>query len=148
MKLKKENGLTLIELMIVVAIIAIIGSIAFPAYQQYAIEARRTDAKNMLLQLAGLQERFYAENGFYAQLATISSGATVDTDQGFYNVAADCSPDSATCAAASRPQFFTLTATRQAGQAEDTKCGDYTYDQSGTQGITNNAAGVTPADCW
>ena len=55
---KKRNGFTLIELMMVVAIIGIITSIAYPAYQRYIDRAKRTDAMSVLTLASQAMERY------------------------------------------------------------------------------------------
>ena len=60
------HGFTLIELMVTVAIVAILSAIAYPAYTEYILKSRRTDAKNALLDLAARQERFYSLNNKYS----------------------------------------------------------------------------------
>lgn len=64
-RLSIQPGFTLIELMVVVVIVAVLGIIALPSYQQYSIRAQRTEAKTALLQLAANQERFYLQNNTY-----------------------------------------------------------------------------------
>lgn len=64
-KLKKTLGFTLIELMIVVAVIAILASIAYPSYRDSVRKARRVDAKSALTDIAQMQETFFARNGTY-----------------------------------------------------------------------------------
>ena len=145
MRRKLEQGFTIVELLIVIVIIAIIASIALPSYEQYMQKGRRADGKNMLLQLAALQERFYSENGFYGRMTDLVGAGNIDSDEGHYNVTVDCSPDSAACAAASRPQFYTLTATPQGGQTNDTDCGNFLYDQTGNKTVS----GPDPnGKCW
>ncbi len=148
MGINKCKGMTLVELLIVVVVIAIIASIALPSYEQFMQKGRRADGKNAIMQLSALQERFYSENGFYGRMTDLVGTATFDSDKGHYNVAVDCSPDSAACTAASRPQFYTFTATGQGGQANDTKCGNLTFDQSGTKGASGASTTEELLKCW
>lgn len=63
--LKRQRGFTLIELMITVAVIAILAAIAFPSYQDSLRKSRRTDGKNALTQAMANMERYYTENNTY-----------------------------------------------------------------------------------
>jgi type IV pilus assembly protein PilE len=89
MNLDKRNGFSLIELMITVAIVAILASIAFPSYQRYTIRSSRSAVQSELLQLAGLQEKIFLNSNSYAVSVTAaysglsngglgSSGTTAD----------------------------------------------------------------------
>src|SRR5690554_2337838 len=62
---RRSSGFTLIELMIVVAIVGILAAIAYPSYQRYVQDSRRSDARANLLQLAQFMERYYTANGRY-----------------------------------------------------------------------------------
>lgn len=66
MSKNRVSGFTLIELMIAVVIIGILAGIAYPSYQTYTRDARRTDAQTILLQLAGLQEKFFSTCASYS----------------------------------------------------------------------------------
>lgn len=63
----KQRGFTLIELMVVVAIIGILVSVVMPSYRNYVLESQREDVKAKLLQVVQLQERFYQDNIGYTQ---------------------------------------------------------------------------------
>jgi type IV pilus assembly protein PilE len=107
MKLHRRNfGFTLIELMIAIAIIGILASIAIPSYSQYIIKTRRVDAQSELIQEAQAMERYFTANGRYTTTAggttcgvSTSLNTNVDT---YYTISRTC-PSTGTT--------FTLTAT-------------------------------------
>ena len=61
----KLHGFTLIELMITVAVVAILSAIAYPSYQEYVLRSRRVEAQSLLGEAAARQERWRAQNGGY-----------------------------------------------------------------------------------
>jgi type IV pilus assembly protein PilE len=67
MKTPKQTGFTLIELMIVVAIIGILAAIAYPSYSDYVVRTRRAEAKKQLMEIAQMLERNYGLYGSYSQ---------------------------------------------------------------------------------
>ena len=89
-------GLTLVELMIVVAVMAILATIAYPLYTAQAQKSRRADARTILLQIAQAEERYFSVNGNYAvSLQSLSidsglvggcSGSSCNTERGYYTV--------------------------------------------------------------
>ena len=66
-----RNGFTLIELMIVVAVIALIVAIAYPSYLEHVTRSKRAQAQAALMKAVQLQERFYTVNGTYATNAQL-----------------------------------------------------------------------------
>lgn len=125
MSRSKTKGFTLTELLIVIAIVAILASFGLPAYNEQMQKGRRADAKNTILELASLQERHYSNFGYYGSANDLRGEDPIPTDGGHYSVTIECTPD---CADASRPQQYTITA---AVNATDDNCGDFTYDQTG-----------------
>ncbi|KAA1171712.1 prepilin-type N-terminal cleavage/methylation domain-containing protein [Marinobacter salinexigens] len=72
--MNRQSGITLIELMIVVAIIGIIAAIALPSYSRYVENARAADAKSALMSLANAMERYHTQNNTYVG-AAVGNGA-------------------------------------------------------------------------
>ena len=88
------SGFTLIELMIVLAIVAILAAVAYPAYRDQVVKARRTDAKTSLEQLRLDQEKWRANNRTYGSLADLGRGTA--STEGYYRLAVlfgDAVPD-------------------------------------------------------
>lgn len=141
----KQSGFTLIELMIVVAIVGILAAIAYPSYQSYVERTGRADGQAKLMEIMQAQERFYSQNQTYtANLGAgglgygVAANAAVASDEGRYNItAAACGGAIASCVA--------LTADAVGQQASDTKCGDLTLDSRGTKG---KGGTLTVLDCW
>ena len=137
---KMNKGFTLIELMIVVAILGVLVAVALPAYQQSVRGGARAEAQSLLLQVAANQERFYSDNNSYSANADPLSNpavATLTTEAGFYQVAV------AACGAGTIANCFVATATPQGAQAADS-CTTLTVTNTGLKGAT----GDTVANCW
>ena len=132
----RRRGFTLIELVIVMAIIALLGAVALPAYQSSIRKAHRADAKASLTTAAQMMERYITEKSTYATATLGSSGVYADkSENGYYaltlsNLAAST---------------FTLNAAPQGPQAVDA-CGTYTLTQAGVRGVTGGS--LTAAECW
>ena len=147
---QKPGGFTLIEALIVVAIMAILAAIALPAYQSYVRRSRRTVAKTTLLDVARREEAYYSTNNAYTALSSLGYsglvGSTIEapsTNQDYYNITITLpNPNSQVTGANAS---FLVTATPQAlgGQNLDT-CGTYTLTDLGIQGNTGN----TDTNCW
>ena len=132
--MKNLLGFTLIELMITVAVLAIIASIAYPSYQEQMRKTRRADAKAALMDAAAKAERHYTQFGNYG--GTIPIPAT--SSEGYYTIVL-------TPATGANPQTFSITATRAGSQAND-KCGNFSIDQAQSKTVAGGYLGA--AQCW
>lgn len=118
----KSAGFTLLELMIVVAIVGIIAAVAYPSYQDQVRKSKRADGHSKILDAMARQERFFSENNTYTDDMTDLGYANdpVDSDNGHYTI------DGAACGGGIA-QCVNLTADAQGGQEVD---GDLTLDST------------------
>ena len=133
---RKMQGITLMELMIVVVIIGILAAVAYPNYRDFAARAKRNEAKAALLQIAVQQERFYLNNNTYTDDITqlgFSSQPFV-TDSGSYTI--NIAPGAADAS------NFAATATYNNMDAELSKCETFQIDGRGTR------TSLPYTDCW
>ena len=126
------SGFTLIELMIVVAIIAILSAIAYPAYMDYLIKSRRVAAASCLQEHAQFMERYYTTRLTYVG----APGPACDPAlAGFYNVGFSGVPAARTFLVQAAPT----------GRQPDASCGTLTINAQGVR--TENGTGSV-ATCW
>ena len=130
-----QAGFTLIELMITVAIIGILASIALPSYQQHVLRTRRVTASACLMEMAQFMERQYATGLTYAVALPVSSCQADLT--AYYGFAfATGQPTAST---------YTLTAAPTGAQSGDTKCGTLSLTHAGIKEVSGT--GSAP-ECW
>lgn len=147
---RRLRGFTLVEVMITVAIVAILAAIALPAYTKQIRKSRRGDAKIALLDMAARQERYNTTNFKYT--GTLSALGYAGTEP-IASVAVPSSGTTYYLVSVSVPTAgtsFTATATPQSDQAGDT-CGSFTLTDLGVQGLQiGGAAGSASqiAECW
>ena len=135
---RKLSGFTLIEALIVVAIIGIIAAFAYPSYMESVRKSNRAEAKAELMEVAQRLQRCYTNLGKFNDAANCAVFAQVTTKfvtrKGLYEIAFDATAPTATA--------YKLHATaKKKPQTLDTKngCNDLTLDQNGT---------MLPAACW
>lgn len=131
------RGFTLIEIMIVVAIIGILTGIALPAYQAYIQKGRRADAAGALSRVMQEQERYRSSNSSYGTLSNLGLSAT--SGEGHYTIAVSGNSGSG----------YTATATATGQQASDTACATMSVVvASGNVTYQKNGAADTAHTCW
>jgi len=138
---KKQQGMTLVELLVVIVVLGIVTSIAVPSYRQYMIRANRVDAKAALLKISAAQEEFYLQNNSYT--ATLGDGGlNLRNRSNFehYDLAI----------VNANAQTFVATATPREGQTQDDTCPLFAVDAQGRKfggKAPINASNNNP-DCW
>ena len=137
MKRRAAAGFTLVEMMIVVAMVAILASVAYPSYLSQVAKGRRADGKQALVELAQKMERFYSERGTYLG-ATLGAGGLYPalSAGGYYTLAI----------ASQTIDGFTLSATPRGVQGGDV-CSTLGYNQLGDRTV-GAGAGMSVAQCW
>lgn len=136
MRKRSDNvsGMTLIELLIVVAIVGILAAIAGPAWNDQVIKSRRADARNTLLAAQIEQEQYRANNLTYAtSMSAMGMGSFDSTSRDYYRVevvSADATG-------------FLITATPNGNQANDSTCNIFAVRQTGPE-----HSGYAALSCW
>ena len=133
----RERGFSLVELMIVVAIVAIIATFALPSYRQHVIRSNRTDATSALLRVAANQEKFYIQNNRYASYDELGSPTT---ENGWYTLAVS-EADATTFTA-------TATAASGSGQDDDADCKVFSINAEGQKLASDQDDGDSTDLCW
>lgn len=151
---RDQTGFTLIELMITVAVIAILGAIAYPSYVEHVARGRRADAKTVMLEATQVLERRFTECGAYnrkpdcaaaANMGEVIASSLQSSPKEGATKWYQMDAGNTTLAAAT----FTLTFLPQGAQASD-KCGSFQLANTGQKSVINKPAGstATVSDCW
>jgi type IV pilus assembly protein PilE len=140
----RMRGMTLVELMVVLAVIAILSSIAVANYRQYVVRSNRTDATSALLRIQVAEEKYFLQNNTYTTDVTDAPptglGVASPTTNGFYTLAVTGNPGSTNNIATS----FLATATATGSQTQDTSCATLTINDQGQRGSSPSASST----CW
>lgn len=141
------HGFTLMELLITVAILGILASVAIPQYQQYVMRARRAEAKSALARVQGAQERYFTVNNTYTTDPTqLGLGACT---------APNTTPSADTCASSNYvitigtitgSTIATSYALSAAPVKGDAMCGTLTIDSLNTKNVSGGTGSIDT--CW
>ncbi len=151
--LSSARGFTLIEMMIAVAIVALLAALAYPSYKEQIARTRRGDARAVLLEDAQWLERQFTLSNAYNLKANGTTAindnelpikeAPKDGSAKYYDIKVFF-PDTA-----NPGRSFRLDAVRKlTGPMSDDKCGTLTLSNTGAKGVTSNAPGTDAAYCW
>lgn len=124
------RGFTLIEMMVVVVILGILASIAYPSYTSYVLKSRRAEAKAMLQEIQLLQEKYRANNNTYGNLSDLGWTQTLT----YYDLTIN--PNT--------PTTYSINANAKSGSSQ-------VNDMQGSTNCKNlaiNQSVKTPAACW
>lgn len=135
---QRSAGFTLIEMMIVVAAIAILAAIAYPSYQEQIRKSRRAAAQGVLLDIASRQQQVFLDARSYTDLAGTAAAVPAEVSAAYV---IDTQPSAGT------PPGFAATATPVAGSAQAAdRCGTLSINQAGQKSAS--AGGVAVSGCW
>ncbi len=139
-KCSTQAAFTLIELMIVVAVIGVLAAVAYPSYRDYIAKARRGDAVTVLMENAQWMERYFTQNNSYlnggANPVLPILEAPKDGAAKYYDI---------TFSGTNTQTTFTLTATPKGAMATD-PCGTFTLTEAGVKG--NSGGTLASQICW
>jgi type IV pilus assembly protein PilE len=147
---KRQGGVTLIELIVVIMIVGILAAIAVPSYRDYVMRANRTDARAALLTLATAQEKYYLQcNSYVATLDATKNNTcppggslrlNATSERGYYTIAVT--------AADVNGWIATATAVSGQPQARDTRCAVFQLTSTGLKTAKNSASADNSTECW
>jgi type IV pilus assembly protein PilE len=132
--MKNSKGFSLIELLIVVALVGILSAVAFPMYADYVIASNRSEARAGLTATAASLEKCKSLYGVYDNLVNCPVLATIVTESNLYSIDTT----------GRTPTTFTLVATAVGPQLRDADCTTLSLTNTGVK----TATGVDPTVCW
>jgi type IV pilus assembly protein PilE len=143
-----NQGFSLMELLIVIAIVGILAAVAYPSYTDSVRKSNRADARIALTEAAARQEREFSQSGSYVsntdrdKLVTNPDGES--SPEGYYEITVDNTTSTSGCSVAGAAPFscFLITATAKGTQSNDTACATLTLNHLGQKGSTGGG------ECW
>jgi type IV pilus assembly protein PilE len=139
----KTSGFTLVELMVVIAIMAILAAWAIPSYQAQVNKSRRADAKATLMGESQRLERCFTDTDTYSGCEPSNYNPGKPSYKGYYTISAVDGQNSTISATA-----YTLTAAATGPQVNDTACQSFTLNNLGIKTAKDADGNDTTAQCW
>jgi type IV pilus assembly protein PilE len=148
---RTQRGFTLVEMVIVIAIIGILAAVAYPSYLDSIRKAKRAEGKAALTRILQAEERYYTANNVYVE----SSDAAFAKSNGFSTYSSDNSGTAAysitatfsatACGATAANQCIVVTAT---AAKSDPLCGTLTVNSAGGRSSTASGSSTPTSGCW
>lgn len=142
-----QRGFTLIELMIVVAIVAILAAVGYPSYQDSIVKTKRAEGRAALMEIMQQQERFYTQNNAYFPFDSTTADNKFKWYSGDGATGSSYEIKAAACTGDDIANCVMLTAMPGTAKVnagyKDPKCGDLTLTSTGVK-----AASGTATNCW
>lgn len=137
----KNSGFSLIEMMIVVAIIGIITAVALPSYTSYVTRSKRTECRSAVMQVMQQQERYYTQQNAYLGFTSAATGVAMKQFSGEAQGTSACLLSAAACTGSALSACVIVTATPVRA---DPEVGNITMQSDGTKGCS----GTNQSKCW
>ena len=135
---KYKVGFTLIELMVVVAIVAILAAVGVPSYNDYVLAGKRAEGRAFALDIASRQERHFTQFSRYAGGLTAGGAANLT----MIKVTSENDEYTGSVALGTGNTSYVITVDPV---FDDPECNNLTLDNTGLRGITGSG---TVANCW
>lgn len=133
---RAQGGFTLVELMVTMAVVAILGTIGYTAYVEQVAKSRRVAARALVMDVMQHEERYYTENNTYtADLTALGYAATLHTDRDSHDIS---------LAAGATGTIATSVAVTARALVPDAKCTSLTL----TSANERSGTGTQTALCW
>jgi len=141
---KSMKGMTLVELMTVMVVLAILTSIAVPSYRRYLIRAQRSDASTALLRVQSAEEKYFLQyNRYTTNLTALPKDglglASDKSERGFYQL--EVKPTPTGYNATAKP-------IGGKGQSDDKKCQEFSLSETGIKKAKDAGGADSYAECW
>jgi len=150
--MRHSQGVTLIELLIVIVVVSIMAAIAIPSYNSFVLKSHRTEAKSALLDLASMEERFFSAQNVYSTAPSdlgyaIAAFPIPSVGSGYYKIDQTGFTPAVPPTGANpggTPAFYQFTATAIGAQTNDTSCLQFVLDSKGVK----TAIPDPNLNCW